>query len=97
MKFYLGEVKIKTMLGWVRGNTEFGTEVLLVWLPWVPPSPWQSLPGFSKLKAQADKYQAYLLLMSLMSNLLNPELFIFPFLSNKKDKTGLPWENPLQP
>ena len=47
-------------------------------------------PGFSKLKAQADKYQAYLLLMSLMSNLLNPELFILLFLCNKKDKTGLP-------
>ena len=71
---------------------------LLEWLPWVPPSPWQSLPGFCKLKAQAHKYQAYLLLMSLMSILLNPELFILlKFLCNKKDKTGLPSENPLQP
>ena len=32
MKFYEGEVKIKSMLGWLRGNPEFGTEVFAVYL-----------------------------------------------------------------
>ena len=120
MKFYVGEVKIKAILGWLRGNPEFGIVRsleficvcflvlsqhfvcdidacwfhwlwLLVWLPWVPP-PWQSIPDFSKLKTQANKNQAYLLLMSVMSNLLNLELFILVFLCNKKEKIALPWE-----